>query len=181
MYLRRFLKKIDVSIRDESFLNEPFFVPAHRDELFLLKDINDSVRQNKYVFLTNLSGIISNVQFISNHDDGNSRAGFGLVNLIPDHPDFFKGSHICHIVHQDEGISRGDGQSAHGREFEGSRSVEDVQGELDPLDGEVSVVHLLHCSLVLGGEGVVEEAGYDGGLADLGGPHHDYLVPDVVG
>lgn len=57
--------------------------------------------------------------------------------------------------------------------------IQNVQRQVDPADGEVTVVHLFDGAFVLRRKGAIQELGDDGTLADLGRPHDDDLVPYV--
>uniref|UniRef100_A0A2M4DAK8 Putative secreted protein n=1 Tax=Anopheles darlingi TaxID=43151 RepID=A0A2M4DAK8_ANODA len=61
----------------------------------------------------------------------------------------------------------------------GTGGVQDVEGKIYAPDREVSVVHLLHGSLVLRREAAVQELGDERAFAHLGRTHHHDLVAHV--
>lgn len=71
------------------------------------------------------------------------------------------------------------GQCGGGTHLVGAGCVQDVEGETNAGDGEVTLVHLLDGPLVLGAECVVQKLCYYRCLAHLGWAHNDDFVAGV--
>ena len=103
--------------------------------------------------------------------------GSQFFDLLPEAPDLFERFPVIDGKDEEEGVGRGDREAPHGREFQVTGRVQDVQRDEGPVVDEALAVEVFNGRSVGFDELVVEKALKETSLADSASSQHDQSVP----